>query len=390
MKLELLATPQAYLRPCAIIDFNHPAIQAKAAALRLVHAETLDLIRASFEFVRDEIRHSWDAQSGPVTLKASEVLLAGFGYCYAKSHLLAALLRANGIPAGLCYQRLSIGDGGAPYCLHGLNAVLLPEHGWYRLDARGNKPGVDARFTPPLERLAFPVKEAHAYDFPQLFASPRPEVVTALSTAPDIFWLYQHLPDTTPGPANQEAEVMTTDRLVMTPLSSDDAQALLDYETRNKIRFAPHGPRRGETDFRLDACERRIQLQLEEIATGRAVRWTLRPIEDPATIIGHITLSAITRGVRQSAALGYGIDAQYEGRGLMTEAVSAAIGYAFSRLKLHRIEACHRPDNPASARVMTKAGLQPEGLARGYLLLDGVWEDQILNAICNPDWQLES
>lgn len=63
------------------------------------------------DFVRDQIRHSADYRPNPVTCKASEVLRHGTGYCYAKSHLLAALLRANGVPAGLCYQRLSVGDG---------------------------------------------------------------------------------------------------------------------------------------------------------------------------------------------------------------------------------------------------------------------------------------
>nr|WP_320193052.1 transglutaminase family protein [uncultured Desulfobacter sp.] len=61
------------------------------------------------------------------------------GYCYAKSHLLAALLRACNIPAGLCYQRLTIANNKAPFCLHGLNAVYLQRHGWYRIDSRGNK-----------------------------------------------------------------------------------------------------------------------------------------------------------------------------------------------------------------------------------------------------------
>ncbi len=58
-----------------------------------------------FEFVRDEVRHSWDFKENPVTCHASEVLRHRTGYCYAKTHLLAALLRANRIPAGLCYQR---------------------------------------------------------------------------------------------------------------------------------------------------------------------------------------------------------------------------------------------------------------------------------------------
>ncbi len=76
-----------------------------------------------------------DAQQNPVTLRASEVPSQGTGYYYAKSHLLAALLRANGLPAALCYQRLTITDV-PPFCLHGLNAAYLPKWGWYRPDAR--------------------------------------------------------------------------------------------------------------------------------------------------------------------------------------------------------------------------------------------------------------
>ena len=150
---------QRFLAPSTYIDFEQPEVRACARRLSGHAASERDVVRACFEFVRDEIRHSSDFQLNPVTCKASDVLRHGTGYCYAKSHLLAALLRANGIPAGLCYQRLSVGTGGAPYCLHGLNAVHLKDFGWYRIDARGNKPGVDARFEPPMEYLAFAVRE---------------------------------------------------------------------------------------------------------------------------------------------------------------------------------------------------------------------------------------
>src|SRR5690606_10064452 len=146
---------QAFLSPGKIVDSDHPAVVAKALALVKGSTDASEIAKTCFEFVRDEIRHSFDFQLNPVTCKASEVLEHGTGYCYAKSHLLAALLRANGIPAGLCYQRLTIDNDTPPFCLHGLNAVYLEPHGWYRVDARGNKPGVDADFCPPAERLAF-------------------------------------------------------------------------------------------------------------------------------------------------------------------------------------------------------------------------------------------
>ncbi len=134
-----------------------PRLPATFAAGGLAVSPACKITSRCFEFVRDSIKHSWDYQLNPVTCKASDVLLYGTGYCYAKSHLLAALLRANHIPAGLCYQRLTIENDVPPYCLHGLNAVYLKQHGWYRMDARGNKAGVNAEFVPPIEKLAFPI-----------------------------------------------------------------------------------------------------------------------------------------------------------------------------------------------------------------------------------------
>lgn len=148
-----------------------------------------------FAFVRDEIKHSWDYECNPVTCKASDVLKYGTGYCYAKSHLLAALLRANGIPAGLCYQRLTIRDDTPPFCLHGLNAVYLEDHGWYRIDARGNKEGVSAGFCPPVERLAFPIVSAGEADLPEIWASPLGPVVEVLQTSKTYIEVADNLPD---------------------------------------------------------------------------------------------------------------------------------------------------------------------------------------------------
>ena len=130
-----------YLRATDIVDHAHPAVAAKARALAAGHATDAAIAEACFRFVRDAIRHSSDHQLNPVTSKASDVLAHATGYCFAKSHLLAALLRANAIPAGFCYQRLSFDDTGPPFILHGFNAVHLDGHGWYRIDPRGDKPG---------------------------------------------------------------------------------------------------------------------------------------------------------------------------------------------------------------------------------------------------------
>jgi len=184
-----------YLASTKIINWQDSCVFRLAQHLK--DSDCYGTTKACFEWVRDNIHHSCDFKMNPVTCKASEALHHKTGYCYAKSHLLAALLRANSIPAGFCYQRLSVFDDGAPYCLHGLNAVYLPEYGWYRLDARGNKPGIDAQFTPPQEKLAFGINFAEEIDCEQIFSKPLTVVVQALEE--HLTWdkMLQNLPDMT-------------------------------------------------------------------------------------------------------------------------------------------------------------------------------------------------
>lgn len=185
----------AYLASSEFIDFHHPAVAALAASLGDGSYAAPMIARRCFEYVRDSIAHTGDAGHGPSTVRASEVLREKSGWCYAKSHLLAALLRANGIPAALCYQRLSCSEYADDiYCLHGLNAVWLEPYGWYRIDPRGNKAGVDAQFAPPVEQLAFTLGE-NEYDVEGLFAEPLPEVIEALQTYGTYEEMINHFPD---------------------------------------------------------------------------------------------------------------------------------------------------------------------------------------------------
>lgn len=186
---------QQYLDSSVYIDWKHPLVSTKAAELAEDCLSDEAIAIQCFHFVRDAIKHSWDYQMDPVTCSASDVLIHGTGYCYAKSHLLAALLRANNIPAGLCYQRLTVGNEGPPYCLHGLNAVYLKQYGWYRIDARGNKPGVSAEFVPPREKLAYPVVEAAERDFPEIWVEPLALVTNVLTLNKTIVQVFDNLPD---------------------------------------------------------------------------------------------------------------------------------------------------------------------------------------------------
>ncbi len=186
---------EEYLRVSQVIDWQHPKILKLAQQIASKHETSMSIAMVCFEWVRNQIFHSYDYQMNPITCRASDVLKYQTGYCFAKSHLLAALLRANQIPAGFCYQRLSIDDKGAPYSLHGFNAIYLSEIGWYRVDARGNKEGINAQFTPPQECLAYSTQFAEEADFQTILAEPLPIVVEALQAHNTWDDMLTNLPD---------------------------------------------------------------------------------------------------------------------------------------------------------------------------------------------------
>ena len=104
-------------------------------------------------------------------------------------------MRANNIPAGLCYQRLTIENNAPPFCLHGLNAVFLKNHGWYRIDARGNKTGINAEFCPPIEKLAFPLVVAGETDLAEVYAEPLDVIIKTLESYDSYIDVQNNLPD---------------------------------------------------------------------------------------------------------------------------------------------------------------------------------------------------
>ncbi len=186
---------EEYLKVSEVIDWQHPEIMQRAKQIALRFKTPMAIAQACFEWVRDEIFHSFDYQMNPVTCRASDVLQHKTRYCFAKSPLLAALLRANQIPAGFCYQRLSIDDKGAPYTLHGFNAVYLPELGWYRVDARGNKAGINAQFTLPQEQLAYKTQLPEEADFSVILVEPLQLIVEALQAHSTWDEMLRNLPD---------------------------------------------------------------------------------------------------------------------------------------------------------------------------------------------------
>lgn len=184
-----------YLEATDIIDYYDENIQTLSKSLAQNSKDDIQIAKNCFVYVRDKIQHSGDYKADITTYKASDVLKHKTGWCYAKSHLLAALLRANDIPTGFCYQRLSCSEYKKDiYCLHGLNWIYLKVHGWYRVDARGNKEGVNAQFTPPHEQLAFELQE-NEFDLSENLTEPLSVVVETLKKYGTYDEMICHFPD---------------------------------------------------------------------------------------------------------------------------------------------------------------------------------------------------
>lgn len=150
--------------------------------------------RAIFEWVRDFIPHTKDIGGDVVTCSAIDVLGQGTGICFAKSHLVAAMMRLEGIHCGFCYQIFEndIADDGDAMALHGLNAVFLKTSSkWHRIDPRGNRDDICGEFSIEEEVLAFPEME---FMDDCIYAQPLKIVTNGLNKAKDIKSLWPNLP----------------------------------------------------------------------------------------------------------------------------------------------------------------------------------------------------
>lgn len=186
-----------YLKCDNVIDFDNQAIARQADALYKQAPNELAYIKAAYEFVRDKISHSADINADALWCTASQVLKAGHGICFAKSHLLAALLRSKGIPAGFCYQKIILDDEKAPILVyHGLNGVYLKDFKkWIRLDARGNKSGVNAQFSVDTEQLAFSIRtDKNEEDGFIIYPDPDKKILEVLRNSRTRTELWNNLP----------------------------------------------------------------------------------------------------------------------------------------------------------------------------------------------------
>lgn len=187
---------QLFLRENKYIDFSEDIIQQKAKILFANSENNINKAKIAYEYVRDEIPHSFDINAKVITAKASDVLYKKTGICHAKSNLLAALLRSQKIPVGMCFQHITLmDDDSLGYCVHCYNAIFLDDR-WIKVDARGNTNGKNAKFSLNEPILAFPNREQYdEFFWTGIYSNPHNDMMKVLESATSIQYIIDNIPD---------------------------------------------------------------------------------------------------------------------------------------------------------------------------------------------------
>jgi ribosomal-protein-alanine N-acetyltransferase len=177
-----------------------------------------------------------------------------------------------------------------------------------------------------------------------------------------------------------------TNRLIIKSASVDFTPFVADFYIRNKEFFADSQPLRDDSFFTIDNWSQNLSNLATSFEKDSMYQFYLFEKNDNEYVIGQANLSGIQRGPFQACFLGYQLDREKNGLGLMHEALSAIINWAFVEKNIHRIMANYVPSNERSAAVLKKLDFTVEGFARDYLFLNGEWEDHILTSLINKQF----
>ena len=159
---------------------------------------------------------------------------------------------------------------------------------------------------------------------------------------------------------------------------------MANYFAVNEQHLQPWSPRVPRNYHSVETWKQRLKERELEFKSDQSVHF-IGTDEQQSHVIGSCSISNIVRGVMQACHMGYSIAERYQGQGYMKCIVQFAIKYAFEELRLHRIMANHMPANKRSEALLQNLGFECEGVAKSYILINGRWEDHVLNSLINPD-----
>jgi ribosomal-protein-alanine N-acetyltransferase len=186
------------------------------------------------------------------------------------------------------------------------------------------------------------------------------------------------------GPASESVNFVRGEGVYLRPPEMRDYEAWAGLRERSRAFLTPWEPTWPGDDLTRAAFRRRLRRHAQEIENDESYPFLIFREADNI-LVGGLTLGQVKRGVAQAATLGYWMGSPYAGKGLMSRSVRAVTGFAFTVLRLHRIEAACLPHNEASIHLLERIGFKREGFARAYLRINGVWQDHLLYALLETD-----
>ena len=166
---------------------------------------------------------------------------------------------------------------------------------------------------------------------------------------------------------------LSSEDVTVRPLTYSDARAWREARRRNATWLRPWDATVPPGSDARPSTFRSLVWRLHKQA--RAGTTYPFAVEVDGRFAGQITVNNIVRGSAQFASVGYWLDREYAGRGVMPRAVALVIDHCFGPVGLHRVEVNVRPENVASLRVVEKLGFVDEGTRRRLLHIDGDWRD---------------
>lgn len=182
---------------------------------------------------------------------------------------------------------------------------------------------------------------------------------------------------------NKETNRLVTERLVLECPTIDMGTRILAYRELNRGHLQQWEPKRANEFYTIQAVEDQVRRMQSQVVDRSALYWLIRA-HDSEKIIGECGFTNIMRGPFQACHLGFSLGGEYQGMGLMHEALGAAMSHIFEIHKLHRIMANYQPNNRRSEKLLSRLGFEREGLARKYLKINGCWTDHVLTSLINP------
>ena len=175
---------------------------------------------------------------------------------------------------------------------------------------------------------------------------------------------------------------LLTPRLVLRPPRTNDVGEIRRLLRHNHEHLRPWNPapHPGDDPTSITEVSKTVLRQRREWKRGSSFVFMVALRDEPAKFVGKIALNGVMRGAMYGAYLGYWMDVDQQGKGMVTEAIAAVLDFAFGPAGLHRIQAAIMPRNSRSLRVIEKLGFRREGYAERYLQIAGHWEDHILFA----------